>query len=315
MKFETSNAELLKQFNERVYGHETAKKALLTLVSRSRMRIHQKFELGVPDDELLEPCKLLLIGDSGTGKTMLVEQLAYMLDFPLLMLDATQLSPGSGKDGTGADKISQLCNDTVKIWLELQRKLGYTYSLEGARDRLVVYIDEIDKLACSFESSGNWNKHIQNSFLTMFDNHGDGAGVSFIFSGAFSGMKKEETSNGIGFNAVKTEKKRILDEDIVKHGLVPELVGRLTAIVELDTFDKADYEHILHNVLLPRTRAHLSFFNGATLELTGESAERMIALAITSKQGVRHLKRQLNALSLEAEFNYEDNDIQPTAQY
>lgn len=305
MIFEKSNASLLADYNKRVYGHETAKKSLLMLVSRSKMRHYQKYHLDVPDSELLEPCKLLLIGDSGTGKTFLVEQLCDMLDFPLVCLTATQLSPGAGKDGMTADSVSKLCNTTVESWVAVRRKHGYTDSIEGARDRLVVFIDEIDKLACSFESSGNWNKHIQNSFLSLFDNHGDGAGVSFIFSGAFAGMAPK-IKHDIGFNSNAIKDVPLLDDDLVSYGLIPELVGRLTSIVKLDTFKEADYRHILYDILLPAKQHGLSFFNDAHLDILDSEISELVKRALASSQGVRYLKRQLDALALDIEFNYED---------
>ncbi len=307
MIFEKSNASLLEEYNSRVYGHETAKKALLTLVNRSKMRHYQKYSLNVPENELLEPCKLLLIGGSGTGKTFLVEQLRDMLDFPLLCLDATQLAPGSGKDGITQQNFKKLCVETVQEWSAQRRKKGYTISLEGAESQLVVFIDEMDKLATSFESSGNWNKHIQNSFLSMFDNHDDGAGVSFIFSGAFAGMEPK-VANSIGFNKVENTDVVLLDDDIVRYGLIPEFVGRLTSITKLDVFNEKDYRHILYDTLLPKKQLGLSFFNGASLDVSDGEISGLIDRALKSGQGVRYLKRQLDAMALEAEFSYEDNN-------
>lgn len=308
MLFEQTNSELLDLFNKRVYGHERAKKALLTLVARSRMRHYQKFEGNVPDSELIEPCKLLLIGDSGTGKTFMVEQLAHMLDFPLLKLDATQLEPSGGsKDKADQKGIIKLFHTTITDWLETRKKRGYTDSFDGAKERLVVFVDEIDKLACSFESSGNWNKHVQNSMLSIFDSHGDWAGVSFIFSGAFADMKREETNtkNGIGFNAVAQDKQTgTLDDDIVNHGLIPELVGRLTAIVELDKFVERDYRHIIYETLLPAKRKHMSFF-GVECPISDKDICEIVKRALNSGQGVRFLKRELDARLLDIEFNYE----------
>lgn len=316
MLFEKSNASLLDDYNKRVYGHETAKKALITLVSRSRMRHYQKYHLDVPDSELMEPSKLLLIGDSGTGKTFLVEQLAHMLDFPLLCVDATQLTPSGNSDGINQKKFRAECTKTVNNWVESRKARGFTVSQAGAQDQLVIYIDEIDKLAHSFDSSGNWNRHVQSNFLTMFDNHGEGAGVSFIFSGAFSGMKPK-VKHTLGFGAETVADVPMLDDELVQYGLIPEFVGRLTSIVKLDTFVEADYRHILYDTLLPAKQHGLSFFNDAHLDIPDSEISNLVQRALKSSQGVRYLKRQLDALALDAEFNYEENshEISPTDEH
>lgn len=309
MLYEKSNAGLLKDYNKRVYGHEQAKKALITLVNRSKMRHYQKYILNEPESDLIEPSKLLLIGDSGTGKTFLVEQLSEMLNFPLLILDATQLTPSGNSDGVNVKKFRELASETVKNWVDKQAKKGYTNSLEGAKDQLVIFIDEIDKLATSFDASGNWNKHVQSNFLTLFDNHGDGSGVSFIFGGAFSGLEPKAKSN-IGFTKeLKESVTTVLDAELVKYGLIPELIGRLTAIVKLDKFDEEDYRHVLSSVLIPKKQRHLSFFNDCSLQLSEEQTKEIVASAIQSGQGIRYLKRQLDNLSLDVEFNYEEENV------
>lgn len=297
-----TNTELLSELNRRVHGHERAKKALITLFSRARKRHYMKYIENSPEYELIEPCKLLLIGDSGTGKTFLVEQLSKITDVPLLKLDATQLSPGKSKDSNDQEAIINMFNKTITDWLMKRKKDGYTDSYEGAKDLLVVYIDEFDKLALSFESTGNWNKQIQNSLLTLIDNHDEWAGVSFIFSGAFSDMKRPETKNGIGFFSQREQTEYILDDAIIKHGLVPELVGRLTAIVELDKFDEADYRRIVYERLKPNSR----FSNS----ISDTDVSEMVKKAMSSRQGVRYLKRQLDAITLEIEFNGDEYELQ-----
>ncbi len=306
MIFEKSNASLLADYNKRVYGHNTAKKALLTLVNRSKMRHYQKYHLNVPDSELLEPSKLLLIGGSGTGKTFLVEQLRNMLDFPLLCLDATQLTPSGSTDGVNQKRFKALCAETVTNWIEHRKQTGHTVSEEGAQCQLVIYIDEIDKLAHSFESSGNWNRHVQSNFLTLFDNHGDGGGVSFIFSGAFSELEKP-VKHSLGFHPGDVAEIPVLDDELVKYGLIPELVGRLTSITSLDVFKEADYRHILYDTLIPKKQHSLSFFEGASLDIPDSEISALVQRALKSGQGVRYLKRQLDALALDIEFNYEEN--------
>lgn len=292
MLYDKSNAEILSEYNERVYGHEEAKKALICLVARSRMRYFGSVSS-------MEPSKILLIGGSGTGKTFLVDQLSKMLDFPLLCIDATQMSPGTGRNGITKQTCQLLCKDTVREWVECH----YNETEESGRNQLVVFVDEVDKLACSFESSGNWNKHIQNSFLSMFDDYSEG--TSFIFSGAFSGLQTKVVKHSLGFNSLEKEEETLLDEAIVKYGLIPEFVGRLTSIVKLDEFGDREYRHLLNHVLLPKKQESLACFNGASLNLSSDDIDAMVKKALNSGQGVRYLKRQLDMLALEEEFGYE----------
>ena len=250
-----SNTQLLEEFNRRVYGHEEAKKALITLVSRSKMRHYQKYALNIDNDELLEPSKILLIGESGTGKSFLVQELQKITDFPLLMLDATQLSPSGSTDGCTQSKLQQKIVSNAENWVKNRAEIGYTHSLAGAISQTVVFIDEIDKLARSFDSSGNWNKHVQSNFLTLIGQSGEFAssGISFIFAGAFAGMKRiKGKTGGLGFNSEFEYTESLLDADIIEYGLIPELIGRLTAIVEVDVFNEESYKYIMNNILIPK---------------------------------------------------------------
>src|SRR5260221_543501 len=85
-----TNQELLEKFDKLVYGHTTAKKALINAVNRSRLRWHQEFNLGMQEDELVTPKNVLLIGESGSGKTFLIECLQKLCEFPIVRFDATQ---------------------------------------------------------------------------------------------------------------------------------------------------------------------------------------------------------------------------------
>ncbi len=308
MIYYQSNAELLEEYNQYVYGHIQAKKTLIALINRSKIRHNQKYNLGVRHEDLIEPSKCLLIGASGTGKTFLVETLQRLVDFPLLILDATQLSPAGSSDGVTLKKVRAAVSSTAEDWVKAGAEKGYTRSFDGAIDQMVVFIDEIDKLANAFESSGNWNKHVQSNFLTLFDHHGEAAGLSFIFAGAFVGLTDKQASKKIGFNhSHYIDKSDILDERVVKYGIIPELVGRLTAIVELDVFKKGDYYRILIEDLIPSKQNDLLYFKNSCIELTQAQIDHIVDKAMHSGQGVRFLKRELDKICLDVEFNYENN--------
>lgn len=304
------NAELLADLEEYVEGHTEAKKALITLVDRSKRRHHQKFILGMYPDFLLSPSKVLLIGASGTGKTHLVESLHKICHFPLVKVDATKLNPTGASGGIKERDLQDLIMDEAKRAVLNKGYSGAEYSsVEGAIDQTVVFIDEIDKLGRSFDSSGSWNAHVQSGFLTLFDNKAEFSGVSFIFAGAFTSLEdiQKTGKNGIGFNSIKEiVNSDCLDEDIVKAGLIPELVGRITAIVELDKFDTDDYLHILKSRLLPKKEMDMASMGVFDITLTDSQLYKMALRAYKSKQGVRSLQRELDKVFLDYEFNYED---------
>ena len=307
--YERSNKELLEEYNTHVMGHIEAKKTLISAINRQRIRHKQKWIEGARKEELLKNSKILLVGDSGTGKSFLVETLAEMLDFPFITLDATHLGPAGGQGISPEDVHKQIRTD-VKNWVEARGKKGYTHSCEGALDQTVVFIDEIDKLAKCFDSTGNWNRHVQSNFLTMIDDKEVFGGVTWVLAGAFVGMQEDvNTKKSIGFHKHQPEVKSVhLDDDIVKYGLLPELVGRLNKIVKLDKFTKIELKKIFLDMLLPQKQHELINFNASYLEITNEQIDDIVDRAMNSSQGVRFMQRQLDQMCLDIEFGYEEID-------
>lgn len=303
-----SNGEILKDLDKRVYGHTNAKKALISLVARSRIRHFQKWVENIDKEFLIQPHKLLLLGQSGTGKTHMLESLQDMLDFPLIRVDATKLNPTGAGGGLKEEELRKMIVKKAKDLVELRN--GKYYTVEGTIDQMVVFIDEIDKLGNSFDSSGNWNTHTQANFLTLFDNKSEFAGVSFVFAGAFTGITNDglkQTKNTIGFSKYTDEVAACeeMDEKIVKAGLIPELVGRLTDIEKLDTFTVDDYYNVLVDRLIPVKARTLAFFNIFDMDLDEEMLQKMAKSAHKSGQGIRALQRQLDRHFAGREFDNE----------
>lgn len=307
------NSEIFKELSSYVEGHTEAKKALISLINRSKIRHHQKWIERIHKDYLLPPHKLLLIGQSGTGKTHLVECLQDLLEFPLIRIDATKLNPTGAMGGIKEKDLQKMIHEKAKDWH--QAKKGYYHSVDGTIDQMVVFIDEIDKLGQTFDSSGNWNAHVQENFLTMFDNKQEFAGVSFIFAGAFNKLTQNVrgAKDTIGFTKSDDDKltKEEIDEAVIKCGLIPELIGRLTNIVELDRFTQEDYYKILTKRLLPTKMQELAFFNVFDTEIDEDELQEMAKKAMNSGQGVRHLQRQLNKKFLDVEFDSEYKSHRP----
>lgn len=301
-----TNKDIYNALSILVYGHDTAKKALINLVNRSRLRYIQKYIELADNSDLVKPLKLLLIGESGTGKTHLVNSLKKWVDFPLVKIDATDLMPTSASGGISSKDLKRLIVKNAKEVFE-ENKTRY-FSEEGALEQTVVFIDEIDKLGSTFDSSGNWNKHTQSNFLTLIDDKEEFAGISWIFAGAFCDMRKNSVvKSSIGFSNQKTESKiEDIDNQLLKSGLITELLGRINTVVELDNLTEMDYKKILMNFIIPSKSKHLIEYGIDDFSLKSKEIDAIAKKALASKQGVRFLEREIDKLCFELEFNYED---------
>lgn len=283
----------MKTIDEMVYGHAQAKKVLQVLLKRSQKRYFNKCVMG--SEDYRDTLKVLLVGPSGTGKTHLIQSLRKIHNFPLISLDATQLMPTGNAEGTNIKQLKKLIADTAN---ELTKKPEY-HSPEGVLNQMVIFVDEFDKLGTSFDSSGNWNKHVQANFLTMIDNKEEFSGISWIFAGAFSGIYEDKgnVKKSIGFfpEAENNNTKEILDSDILKAGIIPEMLGRISLIVQLDTFTEEDYKKILVERLMPNYE----------LDLSHETLDEIVAKAHKSGQGIRSMTRQLEMLAIDADSDEE----------
>ena len=184
---------------------------------------------------------------------------------------------------------------------------------DGTLAQTVVFIDEIDKLANAFESSGNWNKHVQANFLSLFENNSELRHLSFIFGGAFASMKKygEATKRSIGFGSgadTEVDLDFDIEQEVIKYGLIPELLGRIHAIEVLDKLKKEDYLKILENFIIPKTRDQLKHFNITNFALSDEEREHIVSRAMKSSMGVRSMQKDVLKLSQELEFDFEWDD-------
>jgi ATP-dependent Clp protease ATP-binding subunit ClpX len=284
----------MKTIDDMVYGHKQAKKVIQAVLNRSQDRYYRKCIKG--ESDYLQTLKCLLIGPSGTGKTHLVQSYKELYKFPLIYLDATQLMPSGNDHGVNIKQLKKLIDDTCQ---QLTKTPQY-HSPEGVLNQLIIYVDEFDKLGNCFESSGAWNKHVQANFLTMIDNKDEFAGISWIFTGAFSELfKNKNNSNSIGFftdNKSEHIENEITDKDIIKSGIIPEMLGRINLIAQLDIFTEEDYKKILTERLLPNYPALIDI-----------NIDIMVTKAIKSEQGIRSLTRQLEMLAIDAE--YEANPI------
>ncbi len=296
--------EVLAELDTYVFGHIDFKKGLITLLNRSYLRFIQKWYKGMDSANLVAPMKLLVAGASGTGKTHAVESLRKIVHFPYVRVDATQMLPsGGGSSGVRPNDLMELIEAQANYCYELYPE--QYLSPQGAVDRMVIFVDEFDKLGHTWESSGNWNKHVQSNFLTIFDSKTELAGVSFVFGGAFQEItKKKLVKATIGFNTLEDKEPEVdLDDAIIKSGLIPELVGRINRIIKLEPFTEYDLYKILTTLLIPKKMRDLAAYGVFDAIVEESEIKELIEKSIKSDQGVRYMQRWLDKKFLELEFN------------
>jgi len=316
-------SEIKKFMDDYVIGQDEAKKVLAVAVYNHYKRINQKKTKG--DDVELEKSNILMIGETGTGKTLMAKTLAKILDVPFCIADATVF--------TEAGYVGEDVESTISRLLQ-----AADFDVEAA-ERGIIYIDEIDKISRKSDNPSITRdvsgEGVQQGLLKILEGtvsnvppqggrkHPDQkyiqvntSNILFIVGGAFEGIDKmierRIASQSIGFKSAAGEGydaenlyQYVSASDLRSYGLIPEIIGRLPVLTHLNPLSKESLKRILiepKNALI-RQYHRLFELEGHTLNFSDDAVDAIVEHAFESKLGARGLRGICEAVMLDLMYD------------
>ena len=323
--------EIKAYLDQYVIGQDAAKMAMAVAVYNHYKRLQHESETREGSDVEIEKSNIIMVGSTGTGKTLLARTIAKMLVVPFTIVDATVLTE-AGYVGEDVESI-------------LSRLLQVAdYDVKKA-ERGIVFIDEIDKIARksdnpsitrdvsgegvqqallkiiegteAFVPPQGGRKHPQQDLLQV-----DTTNILFICGGAFCGLDKiiaargKKTGIGFGADVDRVEDKNVGElfkqvetEDLLKFGLIPEFIGRLPVVATLEDLSADDLIRVLTEPKDAIVKQYASLFgmNGVKLTVTKGALKKIVNQAIAKKTGARGLRAIIENLLMDTMFNIPDN--------
>jgi ATP-dependent Clp protease ATP-binding subunit ClpX len=321
-------AEIKKFLDEYVIGQDDAKKVLSVAVYNHFKRVTQKQQ---PDDIEIEKSNIIMVGETGTGKTLLAKTIARLLNVPFAIVDATVF--------TEAGYVGE---DVESMLTRLLQNCNYDVA---AAERGIVYVDELDKIARKGDNPSITRdvsgEGVQQGLLKMLEGTEvlvppqggrkhpeqkmikvDTKNILFICGGAFDGIDKviarRVNTNAIGFSVNKEEqemqRKNLLQfinaQDLKSFGLIPELLGRLPVVTHLNPLDQETLRSILTEPKNSLIKQYNRLFEMEGIELTIDKdvLDFMVSKALEYKLGARGLRSICESILTDAMFELPGTD-------